>query len=198
MSADRDAAPRCIVIAGATGDDFNGNPSQRGKGERRHLVLSAVNEGLEVFLVHPGGPFWAKRDLGSWSVPKGEIDGDEDLLEAAKREFHEETGARLEGDFVELAALRQPSGKVVHVWAVEGEIDASSIASNTFSIEWPPQSGETREFPEVDRAEWFTLAEDATSCCRVSARCSTSWYRRFRNEVRISYAGDPAVIVILT
>ena len=123
------------------------------------LLYRLSTNGLEVFLVHPGGPFWAKRDLGSWSVPKGEIDGDEDLLEAAKREFHEETGARLEGDFVELAALRQPSGKVVHVWAVEGEIDASSIASNTFSIEWPPQSGETREFPEVDRAEWFTLAE---------------------------------------
>ena len=123
------------------------------------LLYRLSANGPEVFLVHPGGPFWAKRDLGSWSVPKGEVEGDEDLLEAAKREFHEETGARIEGEFIELAALRQPSGKVVRVWAVEGEIDASSITSNTFSIEWPPRSGETREFPEIDRAEWFTLAE---------------------------------------
>jgi len=123
------------------------------------LMYRRSPNGLEVFLVHPGGPFWVKRDLGSWSVPKGEPDGEEDLLEAAKREFHEETGARIEGDFIELAPLRQPSGKVVRIWAIEGEIDASSIASNTFSIEWPPRSGETREFPEIDRAEWFALAE---------------------------------------
>jgi predicted NUDIX family NTP pyrophosphohydrolase len=123
------------------------------------LLYRLSANGPEVFLVHPGGPFWAKRDLGSWSVPKGEVDGDEDLLEAAKREFREETGARIEGEFIELTPLRQPSGKVVRVWAVEGEIDAASITSNTFSIEWPPKSGESREFPEVDRAAWFTLAE---------------------------------------
>lgn len=123
------------------------------------LLYRLSANGPDVFLVHPGGPFWAKRDLGAWSVPKGEVDGDEDLLEAAKREFYEETGAQIEGDFIELAPLRQPSGKVVHVWTVEGEIDASSITSNTFSIEWPPHSGESREFPEVDRAGWFTLAE---------------------------------------
>ena len=123
------------------------------------LLYRLSANGPEVFLVHPGGPFWAKRDLGAWSVPKGEVDGDEDLLEAAKREFREETGAPIEGDFVELEPLRQPSGKVVRVWAVEGEVDASSITSNTFSIEWPPRSGESREFPEVDRAGWFTLAE---------------------------------------
>src|SRR5206468_5678171 len=123
------------------------------------LLYRLGADGLEVFLVHPGGPFWAKRDLGSWSVPKGEVDADEDLLEAAKREFHEETGAQIEGEFIELTALRQPSGKVVRVWAVEGEIDAASTVSNTFSIEWPPRSGESREFPEVDRAGWFTMAE---------------------------------------
>jgi len=123
------------------------------------LLYRLAVTGPEVLLVHPGGPFWAKRDLGAWSVPKGEVDGDEDLLEAAKREFHEETGAQVEGEFIELAALRQPSGKVVHVWAVEGDIDASSIASNTFTIEWPPRSGKSRAFPEVDRAGWFTLAE---------------------------------------
>jgi predicted NUDIX family NTP pyrophosphohydrolase len=114
---------------------------------------------LEVLLVHPGGPFWAKRDLGAWSVPKGEVDGDEDLLEAARRELHEETGASPVGEFIELAPLRQPGGKVVHVWAVAGDVDASSITSNTFSIEWPPRSGKSRTFPEVDRAGWFRLAE---------------------------------------
>jgi predicted NUDIX family NTP pyrophosphohydrolase len=123
------------------------------------LLYRLSTNGPEVFLVHPGGPFWAKRDLGAWSIPKGEVDGDEDMLEAAKREFGEETGAQIEGDFIELTPLRQPSGKVVHAWAVEGEIDASSISSNTFSIEWPPHSGTSRAFPEVDRAEWFTLAE---------------------------------------
>jgi predicted NUDIX family NTP pyrophosphohydrolase len=123
------------------------------------LLYRMSKGGPEVFLVHPGGPFWAKRDLGSWSVPKGEVDGDEDLLAAAKREFHEETGTQIEGEFIELSPLRQPSGKVVRVWAVEGEIDASAITSNTFSMEWPPRSGASREFPEVDRAGWFTLAE---------------------------------------
>ena len=123
------------------------------------LLYRLSTNGPEVFLVHPGGPFWAKRDLGAWSVPKGEVDGDEDMLEAAKREFREETGAQIEGRFIELAPVRQPSGKVVHAWAIEGDANASSITSNTFSIEWPPHSGESREFPEVDRAEWFTLAE---------------------------------------
>src|SRR5258705_5325126 len=123
------------------------------------LLYRLSANGPEVFLVHPGGPFWAKRDLGAWSVPKGEVDGDEDLLEAAKREFREETSAQVEGKFIELTPLRQPSGKVVHAWAVEGDADAPSITSNTFSMEWPPHSGESREFPEVDRAEWFKLAE---------------------------------------
>ena len=115
--------------------------------------------GPEVFLVHPGGPFWARRDLGAWSVPKGEVGEGEDLLEAAKREFFEETGGRVEGEFIQLAPLRQRSGKVVHAWAVEGDLDASSITSNTFAIEWPPRSGKSRMFPEVDRAGWFTLPE---------------------------------------
>jgi len=123
------------------------------------LLYRRSPTGIEVFLVHPGGPFWAKRDLGSWTIPKGEVDCDENLLEAAKREFHEETGARVCGEFGELAPVRQPSGKVVHAWAVEGDVDAAAITSNTFSIEWPPKSGETREFPEVDRGGWFALAE---------------------------------------
>ena len=123
------------------------------------LLYRLSANGPEVFLVHPGGPFWAKRDLGSWSVPKGEVDGDEDLLEAARREFYEETGARIEGTFVELAPAPQPSGKVVHAWMVEGDVDAAAITSNMFSMEWPPKSGVTREFPEIDRGGWFTVAE---------------------------------------
>jgi predicted NUDIX family NTP pyrophosphohydrolase len=121
------------------------------------LLYRRSAAGIEVFLVHPGGPFWAKRDLGAWSVPKGEIGTDEDSLEAAKREFHEETGAHVDGAFIELAPVRQPSGKVVHAWAVEGDIDAAAITSNTFSLEWPPKSGAMREFPEVDRGGWFAL-----------------------------------------
>jgi predicted NUDIX family NTP pyrophosphohydrolase len=123
------------------------------------LLYRRSSIGIEVFLVHPGGPFWAKRDLGAWTIPKGEVDSDEDSLAAAKREFHEETGACVGGEFVELMPVRQPSGKVVRAWAVEGDIDAAAITSNTFSIEWPPKSGVMREFPEVDRGGWFTLAE---------------------------------------
>lgn len=112
---------------------------------------------LEVFLVHPGGPFWRSKDAGAWSIPKGEFDSTEDPLKAAKREFQEETGCSVEGDFIELAPRQQPGGKVVYAWAVEGECEAESIKSNTFSLEWPPRSGKRQEFPEVDRAGWFTL-----------------------------------------
>jgi len=122
------------------------------------LLLYRVREGaLEVFLVHPGGPFWAKKDLGAWSIPKGEIGEGEDPLEAARREFEEETGFRPEGVFRELAPVRQKSGKVVHAWAVEGDCDAAAIRSNTFPLEWPPRSGRWMDVPEVDRAGWFDL-----------------------------------------
>ncbi|HQL91610.1 MAG TPA: NUDIX domain-containing protein [Syntrophales bacterium] len=122
------------------------------------LLLYRVHEGaLEVFLVHPGGPFWAKKDLGAWSIPKGEIEEGEDLLEAARREFAEETGFRPEGVFRELAPVRQKSGKVVRAWAVEGDCDAAAIRSNTFPLEWPPRSGRWMDVPEVDRAGWFDL-----------------------------------------
>jgi len=124
------------------------------------LLLYRVHEGaLEVFLVHPGGPFWAKKDLGAWSIPKGEIEEGEDLLEAARREFAEETGFRPEGVFRELAPVRQKSGKVVRAWAVEGDCDAAAIRSNTFPLEWPPRSGRWMDVPEVDRAGWFSLEE---------------------------------------
>ncbi len=121
------------------------------------LLYRHAKVGLEVFLVHPGGPFWSRRDPGSWSIPKGEAEEGAGLLETAKREFREETGTAIEGGFVELAPLRQPSGKIVHAWAVEGDLDATAIRSNTFCIEWPPRSGQRREFPEVDRAEWFAI-----------------------------------------
>ena len=114
------------------------------------LVYRFASGVLEVFLVHPGGPFWAKRDQGSWSIPKGEVDEGAGLLETAQREFREETGLPIEGEFIELTPLRQPNGKLVHAWAVNGEIDASRVESNTFSMEWPPHSGKQQQFPEVD------------------------------------------------
>ena len=115
------------------------------------------NAQLELFLVHPGGPFWRKKDAGVWSIPKGEYTQDDKAFEAAKREFKEETGFAAEGNFIELAPIRQPGGKVVAAWAFEGDCDAGSIKSNTFSMEWPPHSGKQAEFPEVDRAGWFPI-----------------------------------------
>ena len=113
---------------------------------------------INFFLVHPGGPFWAKKDHGAWSIPKGGFDDTEDALEAAKREFHEETGFQFEGtNLIALTPLKQPSGKIVHAWAAEGDCDASQIKSNLLRLEWPPKSGVIKEFPEVDRAEWFDL-----------------------------------------
>lgn len=121
------------------------------------LLYQRSDRGIEVFLVHPGGPFWTKKDLGAWSIPKGEFEAGEDPLAVAKREFQEETGHRAEGNFTPLTPRKQPGGKIVHAWAVEGECDASTITSNTFSLEWPPRSGQQREFPEVDRAGWFIM-----------------------------------------
>jgi predicted NUDIX family NTP pyrophosphohydrolase len=118
--------------------------------------------GIELFLVHPGGPFWAKKDERAWSIPKGEYIVGEDPLEAARREFQEEVGTAVDGEFIPLAPIRQNGGKVVSAWAVEGTCDASAIRSNTFSMEWPPGSGRHAEFPEVDRAAWFS-AEVAKS-----------------------------------
>lgn len=112
----------------------------------------------EFFLVHPGGPFFAKKDAGSWSIPKGEFDNNEDPLEVAQREFQEETGQTIEGEFLALAPVKQKGGKTVFAWAVEGDVNADAITSNTFTIEWPPRSGKMREFPEVDRGEWFGLS----------------------------------------
>lgn len=112
---------------------------------------------LEVLLVHPGGPFWAKKDLGAWTIPKGEIDEGEDAQAAARRELAEETGLEVEGELIALAPIRQKGGKTVHAWAAEADCDPSAIRSNTFSMEWPPKSGRQQQFPEIDRAGWFTI-----------------------------------------
>ena len=121
------------------------------------LIYRIRSAALEVLLVHPGGPFWAKKDLGAWSIPKGEFEDGDDPLETAKREFLEETGSPVSGPFAPLSPRKQKSGKLVHAWAVEGDLEASTIVSNTFSMEWPPRSGKQQEFPEVDRGEWFTM-----------------------------------------
>lgn len=117
--------------------------------------------GLRVLLVHPGGPFWAARDLGSWTVPKGEIEPGEEPLHAALREFSEETGSAAAGTPVPLPSIRQAGGKIVSAWAVEGDFDVDTLRSGTFEVEWPPRSGRVASFPEVDRAAWFSLEEAA-------------------------------------
>jgi predicted NUDIX family NTP pyrophosphohydrolase len=121
------------------------------------LMYRLIDGNPEVLLVHMGGPYWAKKDLGSWSIPKGEYESGEDPFEAAKREFFEETGFEAAGNFTRLQDIKQPGGKVVSAWAFEGDCDAKAIRSNTFSLEWPPRTGQFQEFPEVDRAEWFDL-----------------------------------------
>ena len=122
------------------------------------LLHRDAGGGIEVLLVHPGGPFWARRDAGAWSIPKGEYSDGEDPLDAARREFAEELGSRApDGDPADLGEIRQKSGKVVHGWALAGDLDPVTIQSNTFTLEWPPRSGRMTEFPEVDRAEWFEL-----------------------------------------
>jgi predicted NUDIX family NTP pyrophosphohydrolase len=121
------------------------------------LVYRRRDPLLEVFLVHPGGPFWEKKDDGSWSIPKGEYEVGADALEAAKREFSEETSFTADGAFVPLTPLKQPSGKLISAWAVEGDLDSAKLRSNTFRMEWPPKSGAQQEFPEVDRGGWFDL-----------------------------------------
>jgi predicted NUDIX family NTP pyrophosphohydrolase len=126
------------------------------------LLVYRRQDELEIFLVHPGGPFWAKKDAGAWTIPKGEIAEGEQPLEAAKREFREETGFEIDGKFRRLDPIKQAGGKIVQAWAIEADCDPARLQSNRFSIEWPPKSGKTREFPEVDRAGWFTVAEART------------------------------------
>jgi predicted NUDIX family NTP pyrophosphohydrolase len=129
-------------------------------------MYRGAGEAIEVFLVHPGGPFWAKKDVGAWSIPKGLANPGEDLLAAAKREFHEETGFTAEGDFHPLGAFKQPGGKTVHAWAFEGDAEPSRLVSNLFEMEWPPKSGKRARFPEVDRAGWFGPRDAAIKILR--------------------------------
>jgi predicted NUDIX family NTP pyrophosphohydrolase len=120
------------------------------------LLYRITGTAPEVLLVHPGGPFWTRRDAGAWSIPKGEYEEGDDPLACALREFEEETGTALPpGDLIELGSVKQKGGKVVSAWAAEGDLDADAVHSNTFTMEWPPRSGRTAEFPEVDRAGWF-------------------------------------------
>ena len=121
------------------------------------LMYRVRGDVIEVLLVHPGGPFWRKKDEGAWSIPKGEVEPGEELLATARREFHEELGLEAAGNFIPLTPIRQKGGKVVHAWAFEGDCDPAAIRSNTFTMEWPPKSGRAMEFPEVDEAAFFDL-----------------------------------------
>lgn len=123
------------------------------------LLFRSTDRGIEVLLVHPGGPFWRRKDLGAWTIPKGEVQPGEDLLAAARREFQEETGWPATGEVIALGQVRQASRKIVHAWAVEGELDPAAINSNTFEMEWPPRSGRMITFPEADKAAWFSIDE---------------------------------------
>lgn len=124
------------------------------------LLIHRTRAGiLEFLLVHPGGPFWARKDEGAWSIPKGLVEDNEDELAAARREAGEELGVSIEGDFEPVGSYRQAGGKIVIAWSVEADFDPDAVKSNMFTMEWPPRSGVTREFPEIDRAGWFSFAE---------------------------------------
>ena len=150
------------------------------------LIYRRQGGDLEVFLVHPGGPYWATKDLGAWSIPKGEFDPGEDPFLAAKREFEEETGFEATGQFLPLTPIRQPSGKVVHAWASEGDYDATATSSNTFSMEWPPRSGKLQEFPEIDRAAWLRLGDANERILKG--------HRRFLDELRQLLGEDSSTV----
>jgi predicted NUDIX family NTP pyrophosphohydrolase len=130
-----------------------------GKRSAGILMYRRRGDGVELFLVHPGGPFWARKDLGAWSIPKGEYAEGEDPAAVARREFAEETGASPPGELRPLGELVQPGRKIVTAWALEGDLDPSTLRSNRFELEWPPRSGRRQSFPEVDRGDWFSPAE---------------------------------------
>jgi predicted NUDIX family NTP pyrophosphohydrolase len=123
------------------------------------LMYRRLASELEVFLVHPGGPIWAKKDKGAWTIPKGEYEPDENPLAAARREFEEETSFRATGEFLDLSSIKQKNGKLMNAWAFEGDCDPAELTSNTCEIEWPPRSGRHLEIPEVDRGRWFSVSE---------------------------------------
>jgi predicted NUDIX family NTP pyrophosphohydrolase len=148
---------------------------------RRSAGILLYRDGPEVLLVHLGGPYWAKKDAGAWSIPKGEHEDGEDARACALREFEEETGsAPVPGELTDLGTVRQKSGKVVQAWALAGDLDADAVRSNTFELEWPPRSGRHQEFPEVDRAAWFGLAEARVRIHPAQA----AFLDRLRDELR--------------
>ena len=142
------------------------------------LLYRHTPAGPEVFLVHPGGPFWAKKDAGAWGIPKGECQTGEDGLAAARRELAEETGFTLDGRYVPLGSFRQSSAKTVDVWALEADVDPARLQSNTFQMEWPPRSGRMQDFPEVDRAAWFTRSEAARKILKGQVPILETLYRQ--------------------
>jgi len=159
---------------------------KRAKGSAGLLPYRIVSGGLEVFLVHPGGPYWANKDEGAWSVAKGEFQEGEDPLAAARREFREETGFEPTGELIPLEPVRQAGGKKVYAWAMEADYDPSKLKSNTFSMEWPPRSGRRQEFPEVDRAEWFPLGVARRKILETQVPLLDQL------EDRLGFAGSPA------
>jgi predicted NUDIX family NTP pyrophosphohydrolase len=153
------------------------------------LVYRKKDATVEVLLVHPGGPFWAKKDDHAWSIPKGEYQEGEDPLTVAKREFKEEIGQTVpSGDLIELGTAKLGNSKVVSAWAVEGDLDASNITSNTFTIEWPPRSGKQQEFPEVDRAEWYDLS---TASHKVHPGLN-DFLKRLAGHLKVEFADESA------
>jgi predicted NUDIX family NTP pyrophosphohydrolase len=148
------------------------------------IVLHRTGDGgPEVLLVHPGGPFWAKKDDGAWSIPKGEYDPGEDAQACALREFEEETGTRLQApELVDLGAVVQKAGKEVTAWAARGDLDAAAVRSNSFTMEWPPRSGRQQEFPEIDRAAWFSIDEARTKLVAAQAEFLDRLVERMRND----------------
>jgi predicted NUDIX family NTP pyrophosphohydrolase len=152
------------------------------------LAYRFRNDRLEVFLVHPGGPYWINKDAGAWSIPKGEYEDTEDPLAAAQREFAEETGLHLAGEFRKLTSRRQRSGKVVHAWALEADVDVAQLRSNSFTIEWPPRSGIAAQFPEVDRGEWFGIA---TAMQKINAG-QRGFLEELQQALTDQHSGPPA------
>ncbi|MBE0617868.1 MAG: NUDIX domain-containing protein [Proteobacteria bacterium] len=156
------------------------------------LLFREASGRLEVLLVHPGGPFWANKDEGAWSIPKGEFDEDEDPLEAAKREFREETGVTPDGEMIPLEPIRQPSGKLVYAWAIKCDMDPAGLKSNTFRLEWPPKSGRYRDFPEIDRAAWFTVEAAGRKILKGQAALLGQLLEKLRSPRRPSDEGGGA------
>jgi predicted NUDIX family NTP pyrophosphohydrolase len=154
------------------------------------LLYRRKGPALEVLLAHPGGPFWAKKDAGAWSIPKGLCEDNEDPLAAARREFAEETGFEPDGNLVALGSFKQPGGKVILAWGIEGDFDPRDLTSNSFAMEWPPKSGRQREFPEVDRAAWFEPDEAARKLTRGQVPILAALCRQL--GVALKEPGTPA------